>query len=955
MNPNEPILPPGLEDEEPPHPAMKFLKYGALLLALALAGAVALHFWNRQTPRSEQEYLASAAAALAKGEAAAAAIQYKNALRMNPRNAEARLQLARLHLQQGMGSEAEEQLQVARGLGVENRVLALPLAEALLLQNKYDKVLQELQPERFGEGPDRAQAERIQADALLGLGRPAEACPLFQRAHDHNPRDLQALWGLMKCAMAKQDFQSARTHLDAALALEPRNTRNFMLKGELAQAMRDLAGAEAAYAEAIAADPAFIPAWITRALMRLAAGKKAEAMEDLQALKQRAPNNLMVRYLDALLAYRDGRLAEAQNLIQGVVAQAPEHQPSRLLSGLVAYRLEQYRQVDKDLSLVLVWQPDNHEIRLPLAHSRLKSGQPEAALAVLEPLLKESANHPEALAAAGEAYLLLGKPEQAAAFMSRAAKLSPDDANLRSQAGLWRMRAGDSAGAARELEAAASMQALPLQAESLRVTTLLIRKAFDDALAAADAMTRRFPKEGIAHHLQGLAHLGKNDTASARRSFEQALAVQPANLAAVKSLARLDMLQGRPDAAAKRYESLLRHDPGNHQAMLELAELARSRGQGKDYLAWLHKAATAAPAERQPRLLLARHYLAGNEPAKALPWARQLLDLDPRNAVALELHGDVQLANGDRDNALYSYLQWTQVALDSARAHYKLGSAQTAAGHPVAARESLERALRLQPDYPDAVIALASLAQAAGKHQEAIRLARELRQRHPALWQGHALEGDSQTALGSHAEALKAYAQAFRLQRSRSLFVRLHQAMTQAGKADQARALRDSWLRDAARDVPTRLYLGYSQLRLGQAREAQAEFQAALALEPANVPALVGMSSSLHAQNDARALGYAEQAYQKSGRNAETADLLGWMLVQRGQTRRGLELLQQAMLLAPDNPGIRYHLAATLVKLGELEVARPMLEALLLREKNFPQRAEAEALLKQVRDALRSD
>ena len=110
--------------------------------------------------------------------------------------------------------------------------------------------------------------------------------------------------------------------------------------------------------------------------------------------------------------------------------------------------------------------------------------------------------------------------------------------------------------------------------------------------------------------------------------------------------------------------------------------------------------------------------------------------------------GDVQLANGEKDNAVYSYLQWTLVAPASAEAHFKLGKTQVATGHPVSARESLDRAIKLKPDHAPATIALIRLAQGNGRHQDALRYASQFRQHHPDHWEGHALEGDSQAALG---------------------------------------------------------------------------------------------------------------------------------------------------------------------------------------------------------------
>jgi FimV-like protein len=67
--------------------------------------------------------------------------------------------------------------------------------------------------------------------------------------------------------------------------------------------------------------------------------------------------------------------------------------------------------------------------------------------------------------------------------------------------------------------------------------------------------------------------------------------------------------------------------------------------------------------------------------------------------------------------------------------------------------------------------------------------------------------------------------------------------------------------------------------------------------------------------------------------------------VEQGKTARGLELLKKAVTLNPQNPGMRFHLAAALAKSGDKAGARKDLEALLAGGKKFPQREAAQALL----------
>jgi predicted Zn-dependent protease len=99
---------------------------------------------------------------------------------------------------------------------------------------------------------------------------------------------------------------------------------------------------------------------------------------------------------------------------------------------------------------------------------------------------------------------------------------------------------------------------------------------------------------------------------------------------------------------------------------------------------------------------------------------------------------------------------------------------------------------------------------------------------------------------------------------------------------------------------------------------------------------------------DKRAISFAEQALKLAPDSPAVMDTLGWLLVQEGQSARGMMLLQQALSKTPDAAEIQYHLAAGFNKMGDRARAQSELERLLASGVAFSREHEARALLNQL-------
>ncbi|MDO8345628.1 MAG: PEP-CTERM system TPR-repeat protein PrsT, partial [Cellvibrio sp.] len=651
----------------------------------------------------------------------------------------------------------------------------------------------------------------------------------------------------------------------------------------------------------------------------------------------------------ALLDLRQGKHAAALESLQKVLRVAPEHMPSVLLAGAVQFALGSLPQAEQHLKKYLENNPGNLYARKLMTSTLLKSRRTKDAIDVLSPALKVAQQDDiQLFALAGESYMQAGDYTKATEYFTKASALAPKEAELHTALGLGRLALGENDRAVAEMETAAALDTKSPKAGVLLVMTHLRLKEYDKALAAAKNLEKDQPDNPLAHNLKGAAYLGKNDSTAARASFEKALSIQPTSFPTVMNLVQLDLLDKKPELAKKRLEAILEKDKKNSQVMTALANLALSEGKTKEATTWLENASKENPDALQPAMLLASHYLRIGEKQKALTLAQNLEGSNSNNPEFLIILAQAQFANGDKPAALATYNRLAAMEPDSAPAQILIAAVHMAMQNQSAASDALKKALSLKPDYLEAQLALASVEASKGNYEQALVISRQIQKKNGKLPIGYVLEGDALMAQKKPDLAVKAYEQALTISKSGPMIVKLHASLSLAGKSKEAGSRLTQWLKEHPADTETRIYLAGTYLAEKKNKEAIEQYETILRQEPKYVPALNNLAWLYQQEKDPRALEYAEKANQLTPDNPAILDTLGWILVEQGNTSRGLPLLQKASSLAPKAAEIQYHLVLGLVKSGDKTKARKELEQLLATGKTFSKIDEARALLKQI-------
>ena len=922
----------------------KALSRGLLMLAAALAiGAC-----NRTQNYTDQEYVQKAKDFQDQGKLESALIELKNALQKNPKNSEARWRLAEVYISQGLGEPAESELKKAKELGTNTEALKILMGQALLLQGLYPRVFAEVQPGPNSTPENVAKILEIEGRAHHGLLQFDEGCTLFAESVKRDPKYVPGYWGLARCAAARDKLDEARMQLRKATELDEKNSGTWVQIGDLEVAAKRLPEAESAYANALKYKSDNVDALLRRAAVRIDNNQLADASEDLDAAFRLSKDHVIVNQLRGIVRFKQGKLAEAQTSFETVLKTRPNYLPAIAWLGATNLARKNYEQAARQFAQYTRSAPDAHvQALLGLAQARL--GRGGDAEETLKALRKLDIVNPESLAVLAQAHMTLGDTDLAAAYMAKAVEQDPKAADLRVGLATTLSKKGERAQAIAQLENATHLDPGMVDADVLLIQNLINEKQFDKALSAVESLEKKQPKNPTTFILKGTVYLAKSDFANARKSFERALELDPTSALAAVNLAQLDVTEKNPDAARQHLQAILAKDKTNVLAMLGLAGVAAATGQESEYVAWLEKATQAEPSAVRPRLLLASYYLQKNDVQKALTMAREAETANPNDVQVLDVLGSAQLLAGEQESAVITYGKLAIAVPMNPVAHYRLATAQVAAQNFETATVSLKKALALKPDYLDAEILLASAELRRGRYPEAMNIAQQIQKRHPESTTGFVLQGDALMAQQQFAPALKAYEKALAINNgSDVLAIKVHQALTGGGNAKEADARLVHWLKNYPSDVPARAYLASSYMSTAQNKQAIEQYQVVLQNDPKNILALNNLAWLYQQEKDTRALATAEQAYLLKPDSATIMDTLGWILVQQGDTARGLKLLKAASEKAPAATGIRYHWAAALAKSGDRAGARRELADLLVKNKKFPERQEAQELLKQL-------
>jgi putative PEP-CTERM system TPR-repeat lipoprotein len=897
--------------------------------------------------RDDPERLVSSARNyLTQGDTAAAVIQLRNALQQQPENGNARLLLGQALLATRDPIGAQKELRKAMEYGQPADSVLPSLARAMFELGEAGKLVSEFGDRTLG-GDAEAPFKAMLGEALLQLGRLPEAAAAFSAAIAVDARHVPAQIGFARLLAAQGKLDEANQLIDRIVATHSDQAEAYALQSDLRLAQGDPAGSRQALERALRADPRYLPARYALITMLIDERRFEAAAEQVEQARAVRKGDLQVVYFEGLIALGRNDLSKAREAVQQVLKHVPDHVPSLVLAAAVELQEKQLAPAESYLRRALAIAPEHAGARRMLVRTHLGANQPAKALEAIQPLVAKDHSDPRLLMLAGETYLANGDMAQASLFFASASETESQRAPARTRLGQIALATGNVDAGIRELEAVSAMNG-PIQADLALIAGFMRRNDLDKALAAAFALEKKQPQSPLAQQLIGSIYATKKDSAKARQRFDRALELDPGYLPAAVSLAYLDLGDGKPAEARRRFELLVEKNPKNEQALLGLADMqARTGASPADVSATLMRAVAANPQSVSARLALIRQYLGSKDVKSALVAAQEASAAIPNDASILALLAQAQEAAGEPNQAVETLNRAASLRSSSPAALVQLAALYARRGDTAKSIDSLKRAQKIAPADPVIARDLVVSFLKSGRPEDAIREARALQSSAPKIAAGYLLEGDVHVTKKAWNDAELAYRSGLKLEPDSSLLAsKLHSALLTGGKSSEADAFGKKWLADHPKDVTIRLYLGERALQARNFRSAVALYEAVLGIEPNHVIALNNLAWAASQVGDPKAIVYAERAARLAPDSAAVLDTFGVLLASKGDTAKGLEYLGKATTLAPNRHDIRLNYARVLAKAGQKDAARAELERLQAVKEDFQGKSEIAGLLK---------
>ena len=878
-----------------------------------------------QNSNSVEKLLAEGQKAVKAGNLRAALISFKNAVGAAPRDGNARMQLGTLLMRIGDPAGSERELRQARKDGAPEALILPPLFDVMLARNENQLLLDQFPDPGLDSGrPAAADILKARAVAFQNLNKGADALAAMDRSLTLR-NDWRGLLTRARLSFQQGDTASAMKFADEAIAKSDSSDPMLSKTGMLLSANKDAEALDLAN-RLLAKYPGDTQGRFARVEANINLKRDAEAKAEVDELLAKYPKANLGLYYRALLLARAGDAQGAWNIAQNLPAEFREVSPRIVMT--IAQMALQAGNTETGASILnraLLKSPDFAQARVRLAAIRMQQNNPQAALAVLEPI-KDSAE-PLIIELLSNIYLKLHRDKDALDTFKKLDAITKNRADIKRNLGILEVRTGNADQGIKDLSQAAVRNPADLSVIDPLINALVQRKRFAEALAVADRVGKDPSKRTAALIYRGGILLSQNNSVGAEAAFSAAVRNDPKNTAALFARAGMLMAVQRQDEALRDYRAILSINGKDVPALLRVAQIAQGQGDDRMVRTSLNQAITAAPQNMTSRFALVNYLSSQRKFPEAQAAAGEVLRLEPNNTDGLAVLGRIQLAQKQNKEAIATYRRLVSLMPTAPGPQVLLGNALSISGDRAGAARALDTAAKLAPTSVEVKGAQINFQLNQGNTDAAMGLARTFQTSNPGS-AADVLLASTLDRARRRDEAIAVLNKSVSDRPNPGVLLQLARLVL---ASDPARAgnLMSAWLVKNPGDLAVRVEHANFLMEQQSNAQATAQFQAVLKQDPNNVVALNNLGWLLQTSDPKRALSLLTLAEKIAPNSPDVTDTLGWVKLQQKDAAGALPLLKKAHASKPEDGEITYHLVVALDANGQRADARQLLTTLL--------------------------
>jgi putative PEP-CTERM system TPR-repeat lipoprotein len=551
---------------------------------------------------------------------------------------------------------------------------------------------------------------------------------------------------------------------------------------------------------------------------------------------------------------------------------------------------------------------------------------------------KGGPDDPALAAARGDAFLALGRNDDARAAYEHVLQKRPEDPAAQVGLGRLAMVEGHPDAAHGYVDRVLARDARNVEALMFKADLVRAGERPEDALALYDRVLAVSPQHRTAHVEKAYLALGLRRPQLAQAELDLAAKGAPGSLLVGYTQALLDHSTDKPEAARDVLYKVLKAVPDHMPSVLLAGAVNLRLGAYYQAEQYFRRYLERNPANAYARKMLAQALIGSGHAKEARGVLEPMLDARQVDAQVLGLAGDANMQTRRFGPAAELFARASDIDTASASLRTGLGLSRLGEGATDDAVRALQAATRLEKSSPDASEALVQANLKLGHNDDALAAALALERRQPATPLPHALKGQVLAVQGKADAARASFARALELDPTYyRAAAGLSQLALDAGQPAAARKALQGFLDRNKTSVDAMAGLAALAERAGDAAQVTHWLEQAVAADPHAIgPGVELCAQYLRTKQSEKALDLARRLQVNHPEDPDLLDLLGKAQLARGDVGGALESYKELAQALPRSAPALMQVASLRLVMKNTTQAEDDLKSVLAIQPDFP-------------------